>query len=158
MSIVSTILTPYKGYLYGALGVLGLSVFGWYTVHERNVAHAEDAKKSAALVAASVALNKASEQLADIKELNIGKVYEKYITLPPIADDPGLVCVNTAPAEQPKAADNRPGADGTEAVVPVGSFNPSGAILTLLSDDDAQINGLIDTVLVLEAELEGKTK
>lgn len=151
-----------KDYIYGALIalVLGTGTTLWikHDISERAIGAAKIEKKDAALNAASVALNKASENLADIKELNIGKVYEKYITLPAIADAPGLVCHNSAPAVEPQTASDRPSVDGTQAVVPDGGFNPSGGILTLLADDDAQINGLIDTVLNLEAELQGVTK
>lgn len=157
MSIISTALTPFKGYLYGASAALLLGAFGWYTYHERAVEHAKDEKKTAALIAASVALNKASQQLADIKELNIGQVYEKYVTLPPIRDA-GLVCVNTSAPVQPATAANRPGDTGQDAQLRDGSFDPSGTILTLLSDDDAHIAALVDTVLNLESELLGTTK
>lgn len=152
-----------KDYVYGALIALVLGAgTTWYIKHditERAIGAAVVQKKDAALKAAAVALNTASAQLADIKEIAIGKVYEKYITLPAIADAPGLVCHNSAPApEQPLAAADRPSTDGTEAQLPDGSFNPSGRLLTLLADDDAQIDGLVDTVLNLEAELQGKTK
>lgn len=152
-------LIPLKDWLYiGCIAVL-LAGFASYTVHERHVGEAVVEKKDVALRAAAAALNKASENLADLNEINIGKVYEKYITAPPIADAPGLVCVNTAPAaEQPQTADNRSGTADPKAELPNGGFNPSGELLTLLRSDDAQINGLIDTVLNLEAELEGKTK
>lgn len=152
-------LIPLKDYAWAALVLVLLGAFGAYTVHERHVGEAKIEKKDAALRAAATALNTASENLADIKELNIGKVYEKYITLPAIPDAPGLVCVNTAPAtEQPQTAGNRSGSSSEDAKLPDGGFNPSGELLTLLSNDDAQIAGLIDTVLNLESELQGKTK
>lgn len=155
-------LVPVKDWIYTALIAVILSVgtAAWikHDNAERAIGAAKIEKKDAALRAAAVALNKASENLADIKELNIGAVYEKYKLLPPVADT-GLVCHESAPAaEQPKSANSGPITNGAQAELPDGGFDPSGAILTLLRDDDAQINGLIDTVLVLEAELEGKTK
>jgi hypothetical protein len=67
------------------------------------------------------------------------------------------VCHNSAPVK-PQTTDNRSEPAVTATQLPDGGFNPSGALLTLFRDDDAQINGLIDTVLNLQAELEGQTK
>lgn len=160
MTIASTLLTAsgLKPYLIGAAAVAALSVFGWYTVHERNVEHAIDAKKSAALVAASVALNTASAQLADIKEIEIGRVYEKHISEPAVPNV-GLVCHGPAVAAvQPNASSDRPEPNGSAPPRADDVFDPSGALLTDSRDADAQIAGLIATVLNLEAELEGVTK
>ncbi len=150
---------PLKDWLYGAMIVALLAAFGAYTVHERHIGEAKIEKKDAALRAAATALNAASERLAEIKEIDVGHTYEKIILQSPIANAPGLVCVNSAPAaEQPQTANGGPGAAGTKEELRDGSFNPSGELLTLLRDDDAQITGLIDTVLILENELEGRTK
>lgn len=150
-------LIPLKDWLYGALIVALLAGFGAYTIHERHIGEQKVEKKDAALRAAATALNTASEHLADIKEIAIGQVYEKVIALPAIPDAPGLVCHNAAPVKS-GAPDYRPEAPGSAAQLPDGGFNPSGGLLTLLRNDDAQINGLIDTVLNLQAELEGQTK
>lgn len=113
-------------------------------------------QKDAALRAVAVALNHELEKSAEIKEIQIGHTYEKIIQLPAV-HDAGVVCHNTAPV-QPQPADGGSKTDGAGPQLPAGDFDPSGALLTLLSDDDAQIDGLIDTVQVLQAELEGKTK
>lgn len=148
-------LIPVKDWLYAAAIALLLGLFTWYTIHERHEGAEKIEQKDAALQAAAIALNKASESLADIKELNVGKVYEKYITLPPIVSTGSLVCKQSAPV-QPSAPADRSEDHGTAAVVPSGGFDPTGPILTLLSDDDAQIAALISTVKILVDELNGK--
>lgn len=154
-------LIPLKDWLYGALIaiILAVGTTAWikHDIHERAIGAAQVEKKDLALHNAAVALNKASENLAEIKEIQIGRTYEKII-LRPVPDAPGLVCHNSAPAVEPKSADGGPEDHGTSGQLPGGGFNPSGAILTLLRDDDAQINALIDTVLNLEEELAGVTK
>lgn len=151
-------LIPLKDWSYIGC-ILALAVgFASYTMHERHVGAAVVQKKDAALAAAAIALNKASEQLADIKEIQIGHVYEKIIQLPPVADSPGLMCHNSAPAVEPATAGDRPETAGPPAPRTDDVFNPSGALRTDARNADGQINGLIDTVMVLEAELQGKTK
>lgn len=142
-------LIPLKDILWA----IALGAAAWF-IYNKGELRIE--KKDAALRAAAAALNTASQSLADIQELNIGKVYEKYITLPPIAST-GLVCHAAAPV-QSSAAGGGPKADAAAAAVPAGSFDPSGPLLTLLRDSDEQITGLIATVLILENELQGKTK
>lgn len=143
-------LVPWKYLAYVAV-LLGAVFF----VYHRGELRIE--KKDAALRAAAVALNTASEHLAEIKEISIGQTYEKIILQSAVPDAPGLVCHNSAPV-QSEAPDYRPEAPGKVAQLPDGGFNPSGAILTLLRNDDAQISGLIDTVLNLRVELEGQTQ
>lgn len=143
---------PIKDYLWAALAV---ALFAG-ALHERHEGAEKVERKDAALRAAAIALNKASESLADIKELNVGKVYEKYIALPPVPST-GLVCVKPAPI-QPQASADRPEANDKADELPARSFDPSGPILTLLRDDDAKVIALQDTVQILVDELSGKTK
>lgn len=145
-------LLPLKTYLWIAAIIAAGILCLW--IYHRGEVRIE--KKDVALRAAAVALNKASENLAQIKEIEIGHSYEKIIQLPPV-HDAGVVCHNTAPV-QPQAPVGGSKDPGAVAQLPQGDFDPSGALITLLSDDDAQIDALIDTVLVLQDELEGKTK
>jgi len=149
-------LIPIKDYLYAAVIALLVGLFLSYTVHERHVGAAKVEAKNAALQAAATALNKASESLADIQELNVGKVYEKYISLPPIASTGSLVCNKQSSPVEPKTAQDRPEDPSKDPIVPSGGFDPTGPILTLLSNDDAQIAALVDTVNILVDELNGK--
>lgn len=151
-------LIPIKDWVYLSLIVaLGLA-FGAYTIHERHIGEAKIEQKDNALRAAATALNTASSKLAQTKETQIVHTFEVAIQAPPVLNTPGLVCANSTPsAVEPAGADHRPEADGASASRADDVFNPSGALRTDARDADAQINGLIDTVLVLEAELQGKT-
>jgi hypothetical protein len=133
-----------------------LAASGALLLHVYHAGEAKIERKDTALRAAAAALNRAAENLADIKEAQIGQHF-RYIIKNPIADAPGLVCHNSAPV-QSTPSDRGPGADGQATQLSDGGFNPSGALLTLLADDDAQIEGLIDTVLNLQDELTGKTR
>ena len=142
---------------YGVI-IAALVAFG---VYEREHLIGEGEKKieakDVALRKAAAALNTAAEQLADIKEIPIGRTYEKTI-LVPVPAAPGLVCHNSAPAKQPEAAASGPKVDAPADVLPGGSFNPSGGLLTLLRNADAQVIGLQDTVRNLNGELAGNTQ
>ncbi len=137
--------------MLAGLAILGLLFLKTYHDGELRIE-----RKDAALRAAAVALNTAAANLAEIKEIQIGRSYEKIVQLGPVPNA-GLVCHATAPVKS-DIPDYRPEAPGTTAQLSDRGFDPSGAILTLLRDDDAQIDGLIDTVAVLQAELEGRTK
>lgn len=135
-----------KSYLWIALGLCLLAGGSYWTIHERHVGKAE-------LTAVQTKLNAAVEKTAEIQEIPIGRTYEKIITSPAIANT-GLVCHSTT--VQSQTPDYRPESPGTTAQVPAGGFDPSGPILTLLRDSDAQIDGLINTVGVLQTELAAK--
>ncbi len=134
-------------------GLLATSFLAWhlYSAGEQRIE-----KKDAALKAAAIALNVASANLAEIKEIDLGHVYEKIIQLPPVPST-SLVC-HAAAAVKPQAPDSGSESHAASAQLPAGGFDPSGPILTLLRDDDATIAYLQNTVLNLQAELEGKTK
>jgi hypothetical protein len=147
-------LIPLKDFGYLAIVLAVVGAFAW-TYHKGEV---RIEAKDAALRAAAVALNKASENLADIKEIQLERTYTHIVDSSAIAST-GLVCHNAAAPAEPLAAGNeRPAANAASGAVPTGSFDPSGPILTLLRDSDAQVNALISKVYLLEDELEGKTK
>jgi hypothetical protein len=147
-----------KDYLYAALAASILATGIYVVNHERAIGAAKVEKKDAALRAAETALNTASAQLADIKEIEIGRVYEKHISEPAVPNV-GLVCHGPAVAAvQPNSSSDRPELNGPPTPRADDVFDPSGALLTDSRDADAQIAGLIATVLNLEAELEGVTK
>jgi hypothetical protein len=131
--------------------------FGIYTARIYRDGEQRIEAKDAALRAAAVALNKASEQLADIKEIQIERTYTHIVDAPAVPST-GLVCRSAAPVK-PDAAKGSGSADtAAPDVLPPRSFDPSGPILTLLRAADAQVNALIDRNLELEAELQGVTK
>jgi hypothetical protein len=132
--------------------------FGVYTARIYRDGEQRIEAKDAALRAAAVALNKASEQLADIKEISIERTYDKIISAPPIANA-GLLCSNTTAAVKSDTTKSGGSADlATPDVLPTNSFDPSGALLTLSRAADAQVNALIDRNAELEAELRGAAK
>ncbi len=138
-----------KDAVYGALIALLTGCFAYYTIHERRVGEAEvvAADKRTALVAQAkdAAIAEAAQQSLN----QIGEVYEKAVVVPSIPDI-GLVCQPPRPGKAPPAANGGPKAPSAPALPGAGVFDPSGAILTLLRNDDDQINGLIDTVEILE--------
>lgn len=143
-------------YFYGVL-LAALLVFGVYErEHLIGAGEAKIEKKDTALRQAAMALNVAAENLAEVKEISIGRTYEKII-LQPVPAASGLVCHNFA-AVEPKGAPSGPKDISPAEQLPGGGFNPSSGLLTLLRNDDAQIDALIDTVLNLENELVGKTE
>jgi hypothetical protein len=135
-----------------------IAAFGIYTARiYRDGEHRIEAK-DAALRAAAVALNKASEQLADLKEIQIERTYTKIVSAPGIVYN-DVVCRNTAAAVKPDAAKSGGSADTSAPdVLPAGSGYIGGPILTLLRDADAQVNALIDRNAELEGLLQGITK
>jgi hypothetical protein len=142
-------LIPLKDILWAA-ALIGAV---WFVYHKGELRIEE---KDAALRAAAIALNKASAQLADIKEIQIERTYTHIVEAPPVAST-GLVC-HAAAAVKPNTPTGGPEDPAKTNVLPTGSFDPSGPILTLLRDADAQVSALIDTVFALEAELQGQTK
>jgi hypothetical protein len=132
--------------------------FGIYTARIYRDGEQRIEAKDAALRAAAVALNKASEQLADLKEIQIERTYTHIVDAPAIKY-PNLVCRNTAAAVKPDAAKSGGSADNSAPdVLPTGSGDIGGSILTLLRNADAQVNALIDRNAELEGLLEGVTK
>jgi hypothetical protein len=147
------LISPKEWLLLAAIVLLGLYTMKVYEDGEHRIE-----KKDAALHAAAVALNKASENLADIKEISIERTYTHIVSAPPIGNV-GLLCHSTVAAVKPDAAKGS-GSANTSApdVLPTREFDPSGPILTLLRNADAQVNALIDRNAELEGLLEGVTK
>jgi hypothetical protein len=147
------LISPKEWLLLAAIVLLGLYTMKVYEDGEHRVE-----KKDAALRAAAVALNKASENLADLKEIEIERTYTKIISAPPIANA-GLLCSNTTAAVKSDTTKSGGSADlTTPDILPTDSFDPSGALLTLSRAADAQVNALIDRNAELEAELRGASK
>jgi hypothetical protein len=138
-------LVPLKDGVYGSIIVALLAGFGWYTVHERNEGAAKIVAADKRTVLVAEAKDKAIVVAAQDASNQIGVVYEKAVSIPAIADV-GLVCESPHSNPVPGTADYKPENPGAPAQPSSGVFDPSGGVLTLLRDDDAQINALIDQV------------
>lgn len=148
-----------KDYLYGA-AIAALIAGGLYFVHhERLVGEDKIIAADTRTAAVAVAKDKAIEAAAQAAANTIGATYEKAVSVPAVGDIDGLVCRNTAPRSGvSQAADYRPANPGSPDIGSQVAFNPSGLILTVGRDDDAQINALIDQVDDLESRMNGSTK
>jgi hypothetical protein len=147
------LIKPREWLMLGVIVALGFILWRTFDAGERRVE-----AKNAALRSAAIALNKASENLADLKEIQIERTYTHIVSAPAVPNT-GLVCRNTVAAVKPDSAKGSgPANNGAPDVLPTREFDPSGALLTLLRDADAQVNALIDRDLELEAELKGATK
>src|SRR5277367_3157647 len=112
-------LIPLKDILWAL--ALGAAVFFVYHKGELRIE-----QKDAALRAAAIALNKASENLADIKEIQIERTYTHIVSAPAIANT-GLVCHAAAPVQPNPAGGSGQSNPSAPDVLPAGSFDPSGA-------------------------------
>jgi hypothetical protein len=146
-------LIPSKDYIYCGVIAALLAGFGWYTYHERAVEHAKDLAADRKQVAALIAKDKIIADNAQLDLIEVGQ-HEKIVLAAPPIPNAGLVCrspSSTAVAASPSDAVQ---SAGKSSPVPAGSFDPSGAILTLLSDSDAQVNALIEANEILTGYIE----
>lgn len=149
---VKAVASPVLHYVYGAIIALLISGFTAFIIHERHEA-------AAAVVAADKAhaavIAKKDQTIADNTQLELIDVgnHEKIALAAPPVPNSGLVCV--AP-RQPAAPTSTQSDSQPRQVeqLPSRSFDPSGAILTLLRDDDTRINDLVDTVEILNGYIE----
>jgi hypothetical protein len=154
-SALKTVASPILHYIYGGIIAVLIASFIGYTVHEQ---HVGEAKIVALDKAHATELAKKDQVIADNAQLqliDVGNHAKILLSSPPIANA-GLVCVAPRSATTPAAAKN----DGGSVQVgqlQSGSFDPSGAILTLLSNDDIRINALIDTIEILNGYIESLT-
>jgi hypothetical protein len=154
MSIITAALNPIERYVWGAALVILIS-FGVYErehlIHEgeQKIEVAEAAHEK--VVAQKDSQIQAAEQKAADQA---GIIYEKAVAIAPVGDV-GLVCHSTTPApNRPASTEVGPSNAGSPVEPAEGVFDPSGPILTLLRDDDAQINALIDEVGILQSYID----
>src|SRR5277367_5085515 len=115
-------LIPLKDFGYLAIILAIVAAFAW-TYHKGEL---RIENKDVALRAAAVALNTASENLADIKEIQIERTYTHIVSAPAIANT-GLVCHAAAPVQPNPAGGSGQSNPSAPDVLPAGSFDPSGA-------------------------------
>lgn len=145
---VQTVASPIMHYIYGGIIALLIGGFAWYTIHERDIG---EAKIVAADAAHAAVVAKKDQTIADNAQLQLVEIgtHEKIALAAPPIRNTGLVCIAPSSSTAPAVASG----DNGSLEVPVvssGSFDPSGAILTLLRTDDQRINDLAETVIVLQ--------
>lgn len=89
-----------KDYVYGALLVILLTAFGWYTHHERSIGAAKQVRADTAV--ATVQHNRvvSAEATAAATEKDIGEKYDKALSTPIPPAAPVRVCNHVAPARR----------------------------------------------------------
>jgi hypothetical protein len=147
-------LIPGKDYIYCGIIAALLAGFSWYTIHERDEGAAKVIAADKKLSDTIAAKDKEIADNAQLELIDVGTHEKLALAAPPIANA-GLVCKSSNPASTAAASSGDTGksADQSDSV-PAGSFDPSGAILTLLSDSDAQVNALIDANEILTGYIE----
>jgi hypothetical protein len=144
---------PVKDWIYGAVIALLLAGFGWYTVHERHEGAAKILAADKKLVDAVAAKDQIIHDNAQLELVNVGNHEKIALAAPPIANA-GLVCHSPGRVAASASSGDVPQPTDKSGAVPAGGFDPSGAILTLLRDSDAQVNGLIESNEILEGYIE----
>jgi hypothetical protein len=146
-------LIPGKDYIYCGIIAALLAGFGWYTIHERDEGAAKVVAADRKLSATIAAKDKEIADNAQLELIAVGNHEKLALAAAPIANA-GIVCRSTrSPAAAASSGDAvKPAGQGGS--VPTGSFDPSGAILTLLRDSDAQVNGLIEANEILTGYIE----
>lgn len=146
-------LIPLKDWLYCALGAAILTGFVAYTVHERHEGAAKIVLADKKLADTVAAKDKIIRENAQLDLIDVGNHEKLAVNAPPIPNA-GLVCHTSSSPAAASGSGSVAEPASQVAELPERSFDPSGGILTLLSDNDAQINALIDSIEILEGYIE----
>lgn len=152
MSILSTLLTPYKGYVAAAGLALAVSAFGWYTYHERAVEHAKDVAVATHEVAKVDQQDKTIAATATTEIQHDQVILKQIVSLPPVGDL-GELCEPAGSRAVPGAASGDGSRHAAAVSVPADVFDPSGDLLTLARSEDALVRDLQAENAALRAEM-----
>lgn len=144
-----------KDYVYAGIIAAIVGAFAYYTHHER-VIGADEALAPVAVLAQKSELKVAvAAAVAQSTEKDNAQSYTATVSLLPVPVV-GLVCHDTGRSDVPPASAVAAADVGEPAaVVPSGpAFDPSGAILKLGADADAEITYLQARVHELESQME----
>jgi hypothetical protein len=142
-------LIPGKDYIYCGIIAALLAGFGWYTIHERDEGAAKVIAADKKLSDTIAAKDKEIADNAQLELIDVGNHEKIALAADPIPNA-GLVCKSSDSAGTVAAAPGDAGKPADQSgSLPAGSFDPSGAILTLLRDSDAQVNALIEVNEIL---------
>lgn len=143
-------LIPLKDWLYGGIIIAILSLFGWYTVHERNIGKADVHAVDAKLAAKQDAYNKLLES-TELETVNvIAQKYQAAITAP-IPDSPHVVCVIPRPDILPQASAGPGSIDVAPDLSISDSVDIGPPLDTVGRDADAQVTALQDIIKAQQA-------
>jgi hypothetical protein len=151
-TVVKTVASPILHYIYGAI-IVALIAGGFAAViHERHVGAAAIAAADAKHAQVVAAKDKVIADNAQLELIDVGQHEKISLAAPPVPNS-GLVCKSPSVGTAPGSAEGI-SQSGKVDQLSAGSFDPSGAILTLLRDDDTRINDLVDTVEILNGYIE----
>lgn len=153
MSIITDLISPIKGYLVAGVAVLAISLFTYWSLHERSVEHAKDVAVATKEVAKVEKKDAAITATATAEVQHDQIVFKQVVAMPDVGDI-GVVCKSAGGDTVPSAAagndGGHPATDSGAGVV----FDPSGSILTVGRKYDAWVRSLQSENAALRKELE----
>jgi hypothetical protein len=159
LPIISAAINPIRAYLYVALLVGAVGLFGWYTLHERDIEHAKDVAVAAKAVAKVTKKDKTTEVEANAEVQNDIVIFKQAVAAPPPGDI-GLVCESSGSHPVPIT----PLPDGigppppSGQPIPANVFDPSGDLLAVARSSQARIRELLAENASLRAEMTAAAK
>lgn len=146
-------LIPSKDWFYGAV-IVALAAFGVYErfhlIDEGEAKIIAADKKLSDMIAAK---DKIISDNAQLELIDVGQ-HEKIALAAPAISNAGLVCESPRSPAVATNSGNTGQSPSQSEPVSDGSFDPSGALLTLLRDSDTQVNALIDANEILTGYIE----
>lgn len=151
-------LIPLKDYIYGAVIIAILSIFGWYTHHEREIGRQQIEAKDKVLVEAQKTKNK---EIEDGISKGIKAALEKWNEahpVPPPAPAPRIVChaATTVASVRPKRGSSSDPVNGAGTGISVSpesideGFDPAPAVSSTGTAADTEIVRLKAKVTLLQ--------
>lgn len=142
MSIVSTLISPYKGYLYGALAVLVVGCVVAFAVHERGIQHTKDTHAVTVQIAKVEKKDQVISATATQEIQHENLIYKQVVSLPAVGDI-GVVCRNNAVRPAVPSATSADGTGYPASDSGAGDlYDPSGDLLTIGRSKDALVRDL----------------
>jgi hypothetical protein len=150
-------LLPSRDWFYGAI-IVALGAFCVYEhFHLIDEGEAKIVAADKTLAATVAAKDKIIHDNAQLELVDVGQ-HEKIALVAPAIPNAGLVCNAPRSPVVAATASNPVKPPDQSVAVRTGSFDPSGTILTLLSDSDTQVNALIEANEILAGYIEALSK
>lgn len=152
MSIVSTLIAPYRAYLIAGALVLVMVGIGRFAAHERSVEHAKDVAVATQAVARVEKQDAKIESTANARIQHDQLIYKQIISMPPVGDL-GIVCSSPGGDTVSGAAGRDGSGQGPGGPREGYVFDPSGDLLTKSRSYGAIIRALQSENATLRAEM-----